>query len=74
MSDVSALQYANVDEHMAAAGSLHKAMLPMGFVTAFCFHHQLLSRQFYNNMNLLWREYVIKKARLVSCLLPMSQY
>ena len=46
MSDVSALQYANVDEHMAAAGSLHKAMLPMGFVTAFCFHHQLLSRQF----------------------------
>ena len=46
MNDVSTLQFANVDEHMAAAGSLHKAMLPLGFVTAFCFHHGLLSEQF----------------------------
>jgi len=46
MNDISALQYANVDEHMSAAGSLHKAMLPLGFVTAFCFHHGLLSAQF----------------------------
>ena len=46
MNDISALQYANVDEHMSEAGSLHKAMLPLGFVTAFCFHHGLLSAQF----------------------------
>lgn len=46
MTDVSALQYANVDEYMGEAGALHKAMLPLGFVTAFCFQHGLLSPQF----------------------------
>ena len=46
MNDISALQYADVNGHMSEAGSLHKAMLPLGFVTAFCFHHGLLSTHF----------------------------
>ena len=46
MNDSTFLPHANIDEHMAAAGSFHKAMLPLGFLTAFCFHHGLLSAQF----------------------------
>ena len=46
MNDIRALQHADVNGHMSEAGSLHRAMLPLGFVTAFCFHHGLLSTHF----------------------------
>ena len=46
MKDISLMQLANVDAYMEEAGSLHKAMLPLGFFTAFCFHHGLLSPAF----------------------------
>jgi hypothetical protein len=37
---------ATVDDYLAAAGSLDKALLPLGFLLAFCAQHQLLSQQF----------------------------
>ena len=37
---------ATVDDYLAAAGSLDKALLPMGFLLAFCAQHQLMSQQF----------------------------
>ena len=37
---------ATVDDYLVAAGSLDKALLPLGFLLAFCAQHQLLSQQF----------------------------
>jgi hypothetical protein len=37
---------ASVDEYLAAAGSLDKALLPLGFLLAFCAQHRLLSQDF----------------------------
>ncbi|MEL0047041.1 MAG: hypothetical protein VW867_00180 [Gammaproteobacteria bacterium] len=37
---------ATVDDYLGAAGSLDKALLPLGFLLAFCAQHQLLSQQF----------------------------
>lgn len=37
---------ASVDDFLIEAGSLDKALLPLGFLLAFAFHHQLLSASF----------------------------
>ena len=37
---------ATVDDYLVAAGSLDKALLPLGFLLAFCAQHQLMSQQF----------------------------
>jgi hypothetical protein len=53
MRNSAILPYANVDDHVAEAGALHKAMLPLGFLTAFCFHHGLCSPQFLQEHDVL---------------------
>ena len=37
---------ASVDDYLKDAGSLDKALLPLGFLLVFCAQHQLLSPQF----------------------------
>lgn len=37
---------ASVDDYLQGAGSLDKALLPLGFLLVFCAQHQLLSSQF----------------------------
>ena len=37
---------ATVDDYLQDAGALDKAMLPLGFLLAFCAQHRLMSQQF----------------------------
>ena len=39
-------EVATVDDYLQEAGALDKAMLPLGFLLAFCAQHRLLSQAF----------------------------
>jgi len=39
-------EVATVDDYLQEAGALDKAMLPLGFLLAFCAQHRLLSQEF----------------------------
>ena len=39
-------EVATVDDYLQEAGALNKAMLPLGFLLAFCAQHRLLSQAF----------------------------
>ena len=39
-------EVATVDDYLQEAGALNKAMLPLGFLLAFCAQHRLLSQEF----------------------------
>ena len=63
---------ASVDDYLPEAGALDRALLPLGFVLAFCAQHGLLSETFLQHRGEQLSSVRLQESQIVQDLVPLS--